>query len=300
MRQLNLPQIFIENILRIWGDQGSAWLKELPDLIKFFSIQWQLNDIKPFDNLSFNYVARAYSNYYNQPVVLKIGAPCPQFINEARALEFYGGNGCVKLLAYDSHKLGMLLALIQPGTTLRSFFPVRDDIAIEYACRVMKKLHARPVDSKSDFPTMDQWLSLFDTLEVPEKLKKHTAKARQLAHELKMGAQKQHLLHGDLHHDNILLSASDSGIAIDPKGVIGEQAYEVGAFMCNPAELSAQPDYPAIIARRLDLFSKLLSIDRSRLAKVCYIRIILSACWTVQDKGDWRDDFRFAEQIIKH
>lgn len=297
---MKLPQPFIENIVRIWGAQGAAWLKELPDLIKFFSIQWQLNDVRPFDNLSFNYVARAYSNYYNQPIVLKIGVPSPQFINEAKALEFYGGNGCVKLFAYDSSKLGMLLTLVQPGTTVRSFFPAKDDKSVEYACQVMKKLHTRTIDSKSDFPTMDQWLTLFDTLEVPEELRKHVTKARQLAHELKLSAQEQHLLHGDLHHDNILLSASGSGIAIDPKGVIGEQAYEVGAFMCNPAELSAQSDYPAIIARRLDLFSKLLSIDRNRLAQACYVRIILSACWTVQDKGDWRDDVRFAEQIIKH
>ena len=297
---MKLPQPFIENILRVWGNHGVVWLKELPELIKFFSIQWQLNDIKPFDNLSFNYVARAYSNYYNQPVVLKIGAPCPQFTNEAKALEFYGGNGCVKLLAYDSNKLGMLLALVEPGTTLRSFFPEKDDKAVEYACRVMKKLHTRPIGSKSDFPTMDQWLSLFDTLEIPEEFKKHVAKAQQLAHELKLSGKEQHLLHGDLHHDNILLSASGSGLAIDPKGVIGEQAYEVGAFMCNPAELSAQPDFPAILMRRLDLFSKLLALDRQRLAKACYVRIILSACWTVQDKGNWRDDVRFAEQIIKH
>lgn len=297
---MKLPRPFIENIVRIWGDQGVAWLKELPDLIKFFSIQWQLNDVKPFDNLSFNYVARAYSNYYNQPIVLKIGIPCPQFINEAKALECYGGNGCVKLLAHDFIKHGMLLALIQPGTTVRSFFPEKDEQAVEFACQVMKKLHARSVDSKSDFPTMDQWLSLFDTLEVPEDLKKYVAKARELAQELKLSPQEQHLLHGDLHHDNILLSSSGSGIAIDPKGVIGEQAYEVGAFMCNPAELSAQSDFPAIIARRLDLFSKILDIEQDRLAKACYVRVILSACWIVQDKGDWRDDVRFAEQIIKH
>ena len=170
---------------------------------------------------------------------------------------------------------------------------------LNYACQVMKKLHSRHIDPKSDFQTLDQWFSLFNTLEVPEDLKKHVAKAREIVQELKQTAQELHLLHGDLHHDNILLDASGAGIAIDPKGVIGEQAYEVGAFMCNPEELSAQSDFPSIIAHRLDQFSKTLNIDQQRLAKACYVRIILSACWTVQDKGDWRDDVRFAELVLQ-
>ena len=69
--------------------------------------------------------------------------------------------------------------------------------------------------------------------------------------------------------------------------------------MCNPAELSEQPNVPEIMARRLDQFSQILSIDRQRLAKACYVRVILSACWTVQDKGDWRDDVRFAELVLQ-
>ena len=41
------------------------------------------------------------------------------------------------------------------------------------------------------------------------------------------------LIHGDLHHYNILLS-KDSWLAIDPKGVIGPAAYEVGPLLMNP------------------------------------------------------------------
>lgn len=296
---MKLPQPFIENITRVWGQKGAAWLKELPDLIKFFSIQWQLTNIIPFDNLSFNYVARAYSAYHNTLVVLKIGIPSPEFLKEAKALEYYGGNGCARLLKFDQPKSAMLLELIQPGTTVRSWFPAHDDKAVEIACQVMKKLHSRAIIDPSDFQTIDQWFSLFKTLEIPEDLQKHVAKARLLADELKQATQAHYLLHGDLHHDNILLDSKGNGIAIDPKGVVGEQAYEVGAFMCNPAELSQQSNLDEIMASRLDQFSKLLSIDRNRLAKACYVRMILSACWTVQDKGDWRDDVRFAQEIIK-
>ena len=54
-------------------------------------------------------------------------------------------------------------------------------------------------DQKSNFQTMDEWFSLFNTLEVPEDLKKRVAKARELVQELKQTAQELHLLHGDLH-----------------------------------------------------------------------------------------------------
>jgi streptomycin 6-kinase len=229
--------------------------------------------------------------------VLKIGIPSPAFTQEAKALDFYRGNGCVKLLGYDSQKSGMLLALIDPGTTLRSFFPEKDKQAVEYACRVMKKLYARSIDS-IDFPTIDSWFSLFHTLEVPKELQNYVTKADELSHELRVTAKDLHLLHGDLHHDNILLDASGSGVAIDPKGVIGETAYEVGAFMCNPAELSAQPDIGEILARRLEQFSQILTIDQQRLAQACYVRIILSACWTVEAHGDWHDDVSIAQHII--
>lgn len=294
---MNLPTEFINNVKRIWGNEGLAWLQKLPELIEQFAAQWQLKEIKHFDNLSFNYVAHAYSDLFKNPVVLKIGMPDPSFIKERKALEFYNGDGAVKLLAYDSAKYAMLLECISPGTPLRSLFPAHDDRAVEHACNAMKKLHAKPLTSATKFPTIDSWFSLFDTLEIPHDLQSQVTQAKEFVKELAATPQPLHLLHGDLHHDNILRDASGDGIAIDPKGVIGEQAYEVGAFMCNPAELCDQFDVSAILAHRLDQFSKILKIDRQRLAKACYARIILSACWTVQDKGNWHDDAKFAEMI---
>jgi streptomycin 6-kinase len=294
---MNLPKPFLQNIVRIWGTQGTLWLQQLPFLIEHFAIEWQLKEIQHFENLSFNYVAHAYSNLYKQPVVLKIGAPHPSFINELKALTFYNGHGSVKLLAYDEQKYGMLLAQIQPGSTLKSFFPAQDEKAVEYACQVMKKLHAHSLDNSQEFPTIDNKFLIFDTLKIPRRLQKHVDTARNFVKELSISTPQKFLLHGDLHHDNILLDAQGNAVSIDPKGVIGEAAYEVGAFMCNPEELSGQPDVAGILNNRLDSFSSRLKIDRNRLAKACYARIILSACWTVEAKGNWHDDAQFAEYI---
>lgn len=295
---MNLPKAFTDNVISIWGTQGTQWLKDLPELVQFFATRWQLQEIIHFENLSYNYVARAYSNAYKAAVVLKIGIPTPDFLNELKALEWYDGNGCVKLLDYDLTKSGMLLASIQPGTTLHTLFPHQERKAIEHAAGVMNQLHARPVPTDLHFRGIDTWFSLFEMLKIPHQLKTPVKKARLLVDELQSTAHAHHLLHGDLHHDNILLDASGNRIAIDPKGVIGEAAYEVGAFMCNPMELSNQPNISDILALRLNLFADLLHIDRSRLAKACYARIILSACWTVQANGNWRDDVKFAQILL--
>lgn len=295
---MNLPKEFLQNIVRIWGHEGTRWLQELPTLIERCAIKWQLNEITHFENLSFNYVAHGHSDLFGKKVVLKIGAPHPSFINELRALEYYKGNGAVNLLASDADNYAMLMERVIPGTTARSQFPTHDDKAVEYACMVMKKLHRQEIKKSSGFQNIDEWFKLFETLQVPHDLQAHVRKAQEFVKELAATHQSQHLLHGDLHHDNILLSSDGTPIAIDPKGVVGERAYEVGAFMCNPAELCEQSDVRSLLNRRLDLFAKLLDIDHQRLAKACYARIILSCCWTVQAKGNWQDDAMFAKMII--
>lgn len=297
---MNLPQEFLDNISRIWGTEGKDWLHQLPTLIKHFATKWHLTDIQNFENLSFNYVAHAYSSLFKKQVVLKMGAPHPSFINELKALEFYNGNGAVKLLASDPRSYAMLLERISPGTTLRSLFPAQDDCAIEYTCQVMHKLHFKEINSNPQFQTIEKWFTLFETLEIPQDLQPYVRKAEEFVKELATTPVQHYLLHGDLHHDNILLDSDSNPIAIDPKGVIGERAYEVGAFMCNPAELCEQANVPKILNERLDLFSTLLKIDRARLAKACYARIILSACWTIEANGNWYDDAKFAEYIYPY
>lgn len=292
-----LPKEFLQNIVRIWGLEGSQWLQELPTLIEYCATKWHLKEIQHFENLSFNYVAHAYSNLWNKPVVLKIGAPHPSFINELRALEFYKGNGAVKLLASNADNYAILMERIIPGTPVRTLFPTHDKRAVTYASTVMEKLHRQEVKTSSGFQTIDKWFQLFETLQIPHDLKPHVQKAQELVKELAATPQPQFLLHGDLHHDNILLSSEGTPIAIDPKGVVGERAYEVGAFICNPAQLCEQANVAKILKERLDLFSTILKLDRVRLAKACYARIILSACWTIEAKGNWHDDAIFAEYI---
>lgn len=77
--------------------------------------------------------------------------------------------------------------------------------------------------------------------------------------------QSEVLLHADLHHDNILSSDNHGFVAIDPKGVFGDPAFEIGTFMRNPfPELMARENLAQILLTRLLNFSSLLNIDKQR------------------------------------
>jgi streptomycin 6-kinase len=54
--------------------------------------------------------------------------------------------------------------------------------------------------------------------------------AEALFAELLASTQQEMLLHGDLHHTNILTAGRQPWLAIDPKGVIGEPAYEASVL----------------------------------------------------------------------
>jgi len=108
-------------------------------------------------------------------------------------------------------------------------------------------------------------------------------KARTLRDELLNTTDAPILLHGDLHHDNILAHDNNWKV-IDPKGVIGELSYEVGCFIRNPLDdLPSHSDSLKIITNRINAFSKNLILDPDRIAKWCFVQAVLATVWSLED-----------------
>jgi streptomycin 6-kinase len=107
------------------------------------------------------------------------------------------------------------------------------------------------------------------------------------------------LLHGDLHHQNILAAERAPWLAIDPKGLIGEAEYEVGALIRNPMpRLLALPDPTATLARRFDILTEALGFDRQRMVAWSYAQAVLSAWWTIEDHGHgWEPTIALAKRL---
>lgn len=107
--------------------------------------------------------------------------------------------------------------------------------------------------------------------------------------------QPNSLLHGDLHHGNILFDKQRGWIAIDPKGLIGNARLEVGRFSFNflpePIEESA-PHF----RDRISILSEELEDDRIHMWAM--VDIVQCLCSTIGEReDDWKRGLMHAARL---
>jgi len=271
---------FHSNIISIYGEKGKEWLDELPQLVTAISSRLDLRDLKEFTNLTYSYVLSGFQG--DNPIILKLGLDNEALAREAFALKSFSGCAAVHVLAEDNGML--LLERAMPGASLKSYFPDKEHESIEIACKVMKKLHQANIPEDHTFPHIKDWLTTLDKdWNIPNH---YLQKARKLREQLLKTAGPDVLLHGDLHHDNILQNGED-WLVIDPKGVIGESAYEVAAFIRNPIpELLNHDDAPNIIQGRVTRFAAALELPERRIIDWCFVQAVLAWIWALEDDCD--------------
>jgi streptomycin 6-kinase len=216
------------------------------------------------------------------PVVLKVDAPGGDERFVGRVLEAFGGRGVARVLEHDDG--AVLLERIVPGTPLANAH-VDDDEATKIIAEVIKRMSPEPAPGTT--PTVEAWGSSFErdvgaTSAIPRAL---VEAARATYTKLCASQQSVRLLHGDLHHRNVLLDAERGWVAIDPKGVVGELAYEVGAALRNPCERPELFAAPMAIEARVKRFSRALRLDSRRILAWAFAQAVLAALWEWEDDG---------------
>lgn len=293
---MNVPTSFQEKISNSFGEPGTQWLQSLEGIVNSIAEGWGLTLQSPVTNLSYNYVIHVIDQN-NNPYILKIGLPGFDFNNEIRTLHLYDGQGCARLVKADAEQGAMLLEKLQPGTMLCT--EMDEEVVIQTFCHVWKQIR-RPLPAEGDFPTVLDWATTFTKYQsiyeanngpIPNEWVKMAA---EFLHEIQQSTTKTELLHGDLHHENILLSNERGWLAIDPKGVAGSPYFDVVSFMIN--HLFTKPDPEELLKRRVELISELLQLGREKLLKAAVSMSTLYACWGVEDKDpDWKDTFQCAK-----
>jgi streptomycin 6-kinase len=286
---MDLPAEFIATISNTFGEAGVGWLARLPVLLAECADQWSLTELEPVAELSYNFVATARRGDGAQ-VMLKVGVPNPELDSEMAALRVYDGRGAARLLAADEGRSAMLLERLQPGVPLARLGD--DEEATRIAARVMRALWRRPPADHS-FRSVRDWAAGLvrmrghfggGTGPFPREL---TEKAERLSAELLDSMAEQVLLHGDLHHWNILSAEREPWLAIDPKGILGEPAYEVGPLLLNQLYWDKkEPDPHQVTARRVAILAEELGFERERLLAWGVARAVLSAWWCIEDRMD--------------
>ncbi len=287
---------FTQNIIGTFAEAGKIWLNRLPSIIDILAAQWNLTSIKPVQNMTYNYVAKATANS-NQNVVLKIGCDKQTIIDEKNALQHFNGQGSILCLDFNQEHNAMLLQQAIPGITLKRLYPAEADVVIDAYATTMQILHQNPLLPTHPFKQVSDWLTAIDNLTAEQLPLLLLNKAILLKTELLNSSQKQILLHGDLHLDNIL-EDNHSWLTIDPKGIIGEPEFEAAAFdFIHPSELKITKDIPALFAMRTEQLAQSAKLDEQRIRDWVFVRLILSAAWSIEDSGDPNQALMLAKKI---
>jgi streptomycin 6-kinase len=225
----------------------------------------------------------AFGNQKGRPVVLKIVKRNNEEWNCGRVLEAFGGTGVVRV--YEQVEGAVLMERAAPGGSLVNMAVAGDD---DQATAVIADVIRRTsgVRPRRGYPTLhdlakgfERYAATADT-SVPRDL---LDDGRRRYERLAASQRDQRLLHGDLQHSNVLRDERRGWLAIDPKGVVGEIEYEVGAALRNPVEAPELFTSPRTIEHRLQQFASHLRLDVDRTREWAFAQAVLSAVWEVED-----------------
>lgn len=280
---------FIKKIITLRGDKGKKWLKSIPQIIKQYEQKWNIQSLSPFQ-LSYNYVAPVKTSN-GQSAVLKISFPDnKEYVSEIESLKFYNGEGSIQVLREDRVNHVVLLEKADPGKPVKNIAPERRQITI--ISDLLKKFH-KPISAENNnFPTICEWARAFDRYTAKFSIKNGPVpqpmfeKAKEIFIEYPKDKKEQVLLHGDLHTDNIL-SSQRGWLVIDPKGVIGEREFELGACLRNPYyDYPKGSDYKKLETEKILQFSEELGFDKERIRNWAFACAVISLLWFLEDEGN--------------
>ncbi len=215
------------------------------------------------------------------PAMLKIAVE-EEERRGAAVMVWWNGEGAARVLAHDGDALLMECASGE-ASLVEMARNGRDDQASRILCAVAKTLHApKGCPPLSSVVPLSRW---FETL--APAASRHGGildKAAATARKLLAKPQEVVVLHGDIHHDNVLDAGPRGWLAIDPKGLIGERGFDFANIFCNPdAEIATAPGR---LARQASVVAEAAGLERERLLKWILAYAGLSAGWTLGD-GEW-------------
>lgn len=93
------------------------------------------------------------------------------------------------------------------------------------------------------------------------------------------------LLHGDLHHENILQGQGGAFKAIDPKGVYGPRIFECARYLHNfiGDEVDSEDDYrvQALLRTRAATLAETTGFPVRDILLAGFVDLVLACAWTL-------------------
>ncbi len=206
-------------------------------------------------------------------------------------MEWWGGDGAARVLAREGEAL-LLERAMGAGSLAQMARGGEDDAATRILCGAGERLHApRPAPPPASLVPLQTWFrQLWPTAEAHGGL---YAKSAAAARALLAEPREVGVVHGDLHHGNVLDFGERGWLAIDPKGLVGERSYDYPHIIMNPDVDTATA--PGRLARRVDVICEAAHVEPHRLLTWIVAYAGLSASWTLGDGHDPRHALAIGE-----
>ncbi|MEW2522760.1 aminoglycoside phosphotransferase family protein [Actinacidiphila alni] len=290
--RLDPPERLVRTVGAWEGEAGRVWLAELPDRVGRHLERWGLTPERVFaagGQISMIVLVRTADG---TPAVLKIGMVNRETEHEHAALAHWDGRGAVRLLDADPAEGALLLERLQADVSLRS---LAEPKAMLEAADLLRRLWVPPGEGHPFTSVADYTGALVPSLR-ERRERDFAAEVRPLIDEalevhggLVAGPAEDVLLHGDYHHGNVLAGERTPWLAIDPKPLVGERAYDLAWLVRDRlSTLAAQPGSRAAARRRLAKLASSLEVDPDRLRGWTLFRSVEAGIWSLS-VGDQED-----------
>jgi streptomycin 6-kinase len=227
----------------------------------------------------------------NDGVFLKVARTRDQLAAEAEALRAFGRHRAVEVHEVRIADHTLVLERAHPGASLASL-ATEDE-----AMRVLVRLLAPAWPPVPEGAVAEPLATFARSLDGRQPA---LGRAAGLLAELLQDERDVALLHGDLHYENILSSDRAGYLLIDPQGVVGEPAFDIGYLVSRPAPAARDAlPLPRAIDRRLGFLPDALGLEPRRVAAYAYVAAALSMAWAVEDRDDSRDAFEAAMRLLE-
>ncbi|MER7248909.1 aminoglycoside phosphotransferase family protein [Kribbella sp. NPDC000426] len=267
-----IPAAFAKATIDREGADGEAWLAELPGIVDDLLTQW---DREPDGEAGHGQVGLVVPV---RDAVIKVSFPHPGNVHEPDAFEAWDGEGAVKLYERDDARYAMLLERAHPTTLLE-----HDEDVVTIAAELHRRL---TIPAPDGLPRMSQQADTWedelrkDAAELDHALPPYVVDAA-LAVVDELGRdQPEVLIHGDFHPRNILRADREPWLAVDPKGYVGDPAYDATTFLRTRAAHQLGADnLIGILEQELELFAETAELDPERIRRWAHLNMVQSAFW---------------------
>ncbi|WP_217197368.1 aminoglycoside phosphotransferase family protein [Streptomyces buecherae] len=305
---IEVPEQFRRATIEREGAAGAAWVEQLPALTDQLLDRWGCEPDGDVGHGAVGIVVPVVRRRDAAPAVVKVSFPHPGNVHEPDAFAVWGGRGAVLLHERDDEHFAMLLERARPETL--AGVADGDEVAATAGQLSRRLAVPAPVGLPRLRDRVAEWGPELraDAAELPHGMSPRVLDAAAATIRELGPDQPGTLVHGDLHARNILRADREPWLAIDPKGYVGDPAYDSGALLtsCAVPLVESGGDLDRGLRRAVEVFAEAAGLDRVRVLRWAQLHAVRAAFWgrrhgfTVARSGPERDQVvHLAEHVAE-